>query len=57
MNSKGLIFALIGTIAGWAVSSGIEKGLNDKFNPEKAEREEEMREAFNDLIGKDDEED
>ena len=57
MNAKGLIFAIVGTITGYLVSSGVEGGLNKAFNPEKQEREDEMREAFNSLVGREEEED
>lgn len=59
MNSKGLIFALIGTIAGYFVSNGVEGTLNKRFNPEKEERESDMKEAFTSLFsskGEDEEE-
>lgn len=56
MNSKGLIFALLGTIAGYFVSNGIEGGLNKRFNPEKAQREDDMKEAFTSLFSSNEEE-
>ena len=51
MNAKGLVFAIIGTVTGYLVSSGVEGGLNKAFNPEKKEREDEMASAFKGLIG------
>lgn len=57
MNSKGLIFAILGTLAGYFASNAVESGLNKAFNGEKAEREDEMKEAFASLIsGKEEEE-